>query len=342
MGYRDEFELIDTLFAPLTAGFPGALDLKDDAALLDPPAGHSIVITADAIVAGVHFRPEDSPDLIACKLVRINLSDLSAMGAQPWVMLLTAAFPDSAHEDWINRFATGLGRDGQKFGVPLVGGDTVATSGPATFSLTVCGLVAQGQALRRSGARPGDILYLTGTLGDGALGLRVLMGRLSFGNSKSGFASYLIDRYHLPQPRLAVGAGLVGLATACVDVSDGLLQDLSHLCRVSGVGAQVLLERLPLSPPAAAAVSQTPSWREVIVAGGDDYELLFTAPPGMEKALERLAQVSATPITAVGTIVMGEDVIVLDSAGEIVPFSRLGYRHFPPSTVSRADMGKEG
>ncbi|KAF0138401.1 MAG: thiL, partial [Rhodospirillaceae bacterium] len=191
--------------------------------MLDPPAGCSVVVTADAITAGVHFRSEDPPDLIARKLIRVNLSDLAAMGARPWAMVMTAAFPDSADDAWIDRFANGLRADGQHFGLPLIGGDTIATPGPATFSLTAFGLVAQGQALRRDGARAGDHLYVTGTVGDGALGLQVLTGRLSFTHAGPAFASHLVSRYHLPQPRLAAGIGLVGKATACVDISDGLL-----------------------------------------------------------------------------------------------------------------------
>ncbi len=328
MRRHSEFELIESLFGPLAMGFPGALGLKDDAALLDPPAGYSVVVTADAIVAGVHFRPDDPPDLIACKLVRVNLSDLAAMGAKPWVMVATMAFPDSASEDWISCFATGLSHERQQFGIPLIGGDTLVTPGPATFSLTAFGLVSQGQALRRSGAHPGDILYVTGTIGDGALGLRVLAGQLSFSGDESELAAHLINRYHLPQPRLTAGAGLLGMATACIDVSDGLLQDLSHLCQESGVGARLVMKRLPLSPSAVAAVRQTPSWLEAIVSGGDDYELLFTAPPSTQKALEELAQTTATAITAVGTIVAGGNDIVFDFEGTTVPFSRLGYQHF--------------
>ncbi|VBB69265.1 Thiamine-monophosphate kinase [invertebrate metagenome] len=335
MRRRSEFELIETLFVPLTMGFPGALGLKDDAALLNPPTGYSVVMTADAMVAGVHFRPDDPPDLIACKLVRVNLSDLAAMGAHPWVMLATLAFPDSADENWIHQFATGLGNDGQQFGIPLIGGDTIATPGPATFSLTACGLVSQGQALRRSGARPGDILYVTGTIGDGALGLQTLSGQLSFSDDESELAGYLISRYHLPQPRLIVGAGLVGMATACLDVSDGLLQALSLLCQESGVGARMTVEQLPLSPAAVAAVRQAPNWLETIVTGGDDYELLFTAPPSTQKALEQLAWTAATAITAVGTIIAGGEVVVLSPAGETVPFPRLGYQHFQVSGVQR-------
>ncbi|KAF0118739.1 MAG: thiamine-monophosphate kinase [Rhodospirillaceae bacterium] len=335
MARRGEFELIETLFAPLAEGFPGALGLKDDAALLDPPAGRSVVVTADALVAGVHFRPADPPDLIARKLVRVNLSDLAAMGAEPWAMVLTAAFPDSVDESWITRFAEGLGADGRSFGLPLIGGDTVATPGPATFSLTAFGLVEQGLALRRSGARPGDGLYVTGTLGDGALGMGVLTGRLALTPEESAAVAYLVERYHVPRPRLAVGRGLVGLAHACVDVSDGLLQDLAHLCRCSGVGAEVWAERLPVSPAAARlattrALRGEGAWLETILSGGDDYELLFSAPPGMEKALARLAVAADTAITAVGTVVAGDSVVVMNREGMIVPFSRWGYQHFGP------------
>lgn len=331
--HRSEFKLISDLFAPLAAGFPGALGLTDDAALLDPPSGYSVVVTTDAIISGVHFRPDDPPDLIARKLVRVNLSDLAAMGAQPWTMVAIVAFPHHVDMSWITRFAAGLGSDGRRFGISLIGGDTVTTPGPATFSLTAFGLVAQGQALRRSGAKPGDHLYVTGTIGDGSLGLQVLTGCLSLGPNKSGFTDYLRYRYYLPQPRLTVGSRLTGKATACVDISDGLLQDLFHLCQNSAVGACLAVERVPLSLAATAAVKQTASWVETVITGGDDYELLFTAPPGAETFLQQLAITAVTPITEVGEITVGNDVIVRDSTGKTLLFPSWGYQHFCANTA---------
>jgi thiamine-monophosphate kinase len=334
-----EFERIERFFAPLAGS--GALGLKDDAALLDPIPGRRFVLTADAIVAGVHYLPDDPPDLVARKLLRVNLSDLAAMGATPEGYLLTTALPPDHGADWLERFAAGLAADQAEFGIVLLGGDSVATPGPATFSLTAVGSVEVGRELRRGGARPGDHIYVSGTLGDGALGLRALRGELppSLGR---GERDALADRYRLPRPRLALGRGLAGdpatapLAHAAMDISDGLVADLAHICAASGVAATVRADRLPLSPAARAAVEADPALLALPLAGGDDYELLFTAPPAAAAALAVLAAELDLPLTRIGEIpasgpphaATDRAVRVVDGGGHELSLSQQGYRHF--------------
>jgi len=318
----DEFRLIADLFAPLAAGFPGALGLKDDAALLADEPGCETVVTVDAMVAGVHFLPDDPPDLIARKLVRVNLSDLAAKGATPFAVLLAAAFPHDVGDEWLRRFAAGLGEDLATFGVALIGGDTVATPGPLTLSLTALGRVAAGRALLRSGAKIGDILWVSGTIGDGFLGLAAARGELA-GLTSADIAA-LAERYRLPQPRTGLGPALIGVAHAAMDVSDGLVQDLGHLCRASGVGGVIEAECVPLSGPARATNSPLAS----LLTGGDDYELLFSAPPQAAVELRGIADAAGVPLTAIGRVVAGGGVTVVDASGQPLAIERGGWRHF--------------
>lgn len=321
----DEFGLIARLFAPLAAGYPGALDLKDDAALVEVPPGQRLVVTADAIVAGVHFLPDDPPDLVARKLVRVNLSDLAAMGAAPLGIVLAAAFPASATQEWLDAFAAGLGADLAEFAIPLIGGDTVATPGPATFAVTALGLVGAGRELRRSAALPGDDLWVSGTIGDGALGLLAARGELDL---PAEAVAALADRYRLPRPRVGLGPRLIGLAHAAMDVSDGLCGDLEHICAASGVGAMVEAAEVPLSPAARLALAADPALLSRVLTGGDDYELLFTAPPDAADALRAVAVDAAVPLARIGRIVSGVGVVVVDGEGRAFGLAGSGYRHF--------------
>lgn len=322
---RDEFALIEWLFAPLAAGYAGALGLKDDAALVDVPAGRRLAVTVDAVVAGVHFLADDPPETIARKLVRVNLSDLAAMGAEPLAVLLSAAFPADAGVDWMQRFASGLAADIAAFGIHLIGGDTVATPGPATFSLTALGLVEQGRELRRSGAKPGDEIWVSGTIGDAALGLLAATGRLTLPHAIS---APLIERYRVPQPRVTLGPRLCGIASAGMDVSDGLAGDLGHICQASGVGAVIERDAIPLSEAARAAVRGAPDLMAAVVGGGDDYELLVTAPPAAAAALLRAAEAAQVPLTRIGRVVDGAGVRLIDGSGRELALPPAGYRHF--------------
>lgn len=325
MGRLSEFDRIRTFFAPLVAGVPAALGLADDAAVLTPPPGRDVVLTKDALVAGVHFLPTDPPDLIARKLVRVNLSDLAAKGAEPLGVLLACAFPPDWDDTAIAAFAAGLGEDCAAFGAPLLGGDTVSTPGPATFSLTALGTVPTGTMIRRSGAQVGDCLAVSGTLGESALGLAVLQGRLA--GVSPDEAAALADRYHLPRPRLALGQALRGLVRAGLDISDGLVQDASHL---SGVACRIEAEAVPLSPAVRRLVQADPArWWEDILAGGDDYELLVAVAPEHWAEAQARAQALGVPLTAIGhcTASPPGTVVVVDGAGQGLALSRTGYQH---------------
>lgn len=328
MPLLDEFALIRRLFAP-AARHPGALDLADDAALLDCPPGRRLVLTTDAIVAGVHFLPDDPPELIARKLVRVNISDLAAMGAEPTALLLAACFPESVELAWMDRFAAGLRGDCETFGVALIGGDTVATPGPATFALTAVGMVESGRELRRSGARVGDQVWVSGTIGDAALGLFAARGAAA-GLGKTT-ADYLIDRYRLPQPRVALGRALAGLAHAAMDISDGLVADLGHICAASGVGARISAANVPLSDAARDAIARgVGNGLVTAITGGDDYELLFTADEGAASLIGERAAALGLRATVIGSIIAGGGVRVDGPDGQEIQLPSAGYRHFGP------------
>jgi len=327
MGGLDEFALIKRLFLPLTGGNEEALGLADDVALVAGPAGLQWAVTTDAIVAGVHFFAEDPPELIARKLIRVNLSDLAAKGAEPRFALLAACFPEGTRLDWFDRFAMGLRLDCLSFNLALIGGDMVATPGPLALSLTAIGQLPAGQALLRSNARSGDSLWLSGTLGDAALGLLVAKNEAS--GLSADHAEFLLDRYHLPQPRLALGARLRGKAHAAMDLSDGLMADLAHLCGASGVGAVVNAADLPLSAAALAATAQgLGNGIETLVAGGDDYEILFTAPPDHDAEIGHLADTLSLRLTRIGRITDGSTVELRGEDGMRVTLAERGYRHF--------------
>ncbi len=323
-GGLGEFGRIARFFAPLAG--PGGLGLKDDAALIDCAAGHRIVVTVDAIVAGVHFLPDDPPDLVAKKLLRVNLSDLAAMGARPLHYLLATALPAALRDDWVERFAQGLAEDQRLFGVDLLGGDSVATSGPAVLSLTAFGEIAAGAEIRRSGAQPGDHIWVSGTIGDAHLGLKVLRGE--YPELAAEHRAALVARFQLPEPRTALGPRLAATVHAMCDVSDGLMADLGHICEASQVGATVSLSALPLSPAARHAVAGEPNLPAHLATGGDDYELLFTAPPEADQAIEGLSAVLELRITAIGTIEQGAGVRLVDAAGNAIPVEHAGWRHF--------------
>jgi thiamine-monophosphate kinase len=316
MSLPAEFALIGRHFRPLAG--PGALDLTDDAAVFTPPTGREMVIAADALVAGVHFLPDDPPDLIGRKLLRTNLSDLAAMGAVPFGYLMTVSLPKSLPAGWLAGFAAGLAQDQQEFGVTLLGGDTTSTPGPVSLSLTILGTIAPGTALRRNGAKAGDGIWVSGTIGDGALGLLAAQGNLP---DPDGF---LADRYRLPQPRLALGQALVGIASAAMDVSDGLVQDIGHLARESGLAAEIDAAAIPLSPAARAA-----NRLELCLTGGDDYELAFSVPPNREEDLLHASRATRIPVSRLGRFRAGSpSVTVRNADSRPMRLARQGWSHF--------------
>ena len=325
-----EDELIAKYFKPLATA-PGALGLTDDAASYAPPEGHDLVLTTDAIVSGIHFLPDDPPETVARKALRVNLSDLAAKGARPAGCLLTLALPEATGHDFLHPFAAALHSDCDLFACPLLGGDTVRTDGPLWASITAFGVLPRGSMVRRAGARPGDIVMITGTVGDSALGLRLLLepelaARWSLDDEDAG---HLIGRYRVPQPRSAMADAVRTLASAAMDVSDGLVGDLAKLCGASGVSARIGAARLPLSAAAAKALDATPGLIEAIATGGDDYEILASVPPDKVTALHDGARAAGIAVTEIGEIVAGsEPPQVVDADGALLTFARGSFSHF--------------
>lgn len=323
-----EFELIARHFAPIAG--PGGLGLIDDAGLLRPARGYEIVVTADALVAGVHFFPDDPPGSIARKALAVNLSDLAAKGAKPEGFVLALALPKGWTESWLAGFAAGLKHAADEGTSPLIGGDTVSTPGPLTLSITAFGSVPAGRMVSRSGAKPGDILAVSGTIGDGALGLKVhgpgapaWVERLS--SSDRGF---LADRYLHPQPRLGLAAALQAHASAAMDVSDGLVGDLAKLLKASGAGAEVDLDAVPLSEAARAAIMADPALAELAWTGGDDYEILCTVSQGEFPAMAAAAAAAGIALTAIGVVTGAAGSIEYRERGRARSFAAGSFAHF--------------
>jgi thiamine-monophosphate kinase len=321
-----EFELIARYFAPLARDAAGALDLKDDAAWIEGSADAQWVVTSDALVEGVHFLPDDPAALIARKALRVNLSDLAAKGAVAKVYLLDVVLTEAHDEAWIGAFAGGLAKDQDEFGVRLIGGDTTSTPGPLTIAVTALGQVPRGRMLLRSGAQADDEIYVSGTIGDAALGLLVLRGGLNrLGNAAR---ADLAERYRVPEPRTTLGPRLIGHANAAMDVSDGLVADLGHICSTSGLGAVIEEDLVPLSPAAAAAVREHPALITAVLTGGDDYEILFTAPSAMAPDIAKVAQALNVPLARIGRMRQDAGVVVLKADGSAREIEKAGWQHF--------------
>ncbi|OOG25207.1 thiamine-phosphate kinase [Thioalkalivibrio denitrificans] len=312
-----EFDLIRNYFTWPASREDVTLGVGDDGALLRVPPGQELVVCVDTLAAGVHFPDETPADALGHKALAVNLSDLAAMGAEPAWATLALTLP-AADEDWVGAFSEGFRSLAEEYGVALVGGDT--TRGPLSITVQVMGFVPRGHALRRDGARPGDGIYVTGTLGDAALGLRHWTQRTTDGPHVHA----LLARLMRPVPQVAAGLALRGLAGAAIDLSDGLLADLGHVLDASGTGAAINLAQLPLSDAFRAVSGDAPDW-SLPLSGGDDYELLFTLAPDMEA---RAREVLPVPFTRIGTIEASPGIRVTDGEGQPFSPSRSGYRHF--------------
>ena len=322
-------ERIIDLFRPL-ARHPGAFGLIDDCAAVTPPPGTDLVLKADAIVGGVHFFNDDPAGEIARKALRVNLSDLAAKGAAPIGFLLTLALPGDIALAWVAAFAQGLGEDAAYYACPLLGGDTVKTPGPVTVSIAVFGSVPRGTMVKRSGAKAGDRVMVSGTIGDAALGVRLcrdatLANRWGLSAAQ---VQHLTGRYRLPQPRNAAAEAFRQFANGGMDISDGLAGDLDKLCRASGVAATIHAERVPLSEAARAALLADPSLVEPILTGGDNYEILATVEDAKVAALRAAAQAAGVTLTEIGRIAGGAGVQVLGGDGKVLIFKQASYSHF--------------
>ncbi len=325
----DEFALIARYFAPLARDFPGAYGLRDDAAVIRPSPGCELVVKTDTIVSGIDFLPHTPAGLVGRKALRVNLSDLAAKGAVPRAYLLALALPHSTEEQWIAELAEGLRRDQAEYGVHLIGGDTGSTTGPVVVTVCAFGEVPTDRIVRRGGAQPGDGVFVTGTIGDAALGLAAVRGELD--GFDGNCVEFLVDRYQIPQPRVPIGAGLAGLATASVDISDGLVADLRHVCACSGLAAVLAAPSIPLSAAARAVLDAQPQRIVTVLTGGDDYEILFTAPTGALAAIQKLSRSTGVSITPIGHMIASDGrsaVTVLDESERPLPLPSGGWTHF--------------
>jgi len=323
-----EERLIARYFRPL-AKHPGALGLSDDAAILTPPPGCDLVLTTDGVIAGVHFFPDDPPDTIGRKALRMNLSDLAGKGAKPLGFLLSAALPADVEEKWLADFAAGLGADAEYYQCPLLGGDTDRTPGPTSISIAAFGAVPQGKMIRRSTAKAGDRVVVTGTIGDAALGVRLrrdadLADRWRL---TEPMREHLHQRYLLPQPRSALAEAVLQHASTAMDVSDGLAGDLVKLCRASGVAAEVDVTRVPVSVAARAALAADSALLETVLTGGDDYEILLTLPAGRLASFRSAAESVGVAVSEIGGVVAGQGARFMHD-GKVLEFARPSFSHF--------------
>jgi thiamine-monophosphate kinase len=331
-----EEEIIRTYFAPLAAGAAGALDLTDDAATLKPLPDTELVITTDALVAGIHFLPDDPPAAVAAKAMGVNLSDLAGKGAEPLAYTLSLSLPRPVSPEWLAGFRDGLAAMQEAHSISLIGGDTTRSPNALMLSITAVGAVPTGQMLRRSTAQVGDLLYASGTIGDGALGLLVATEdqRAKSWSLDADARAFLLSRYRRPQPRTNLAPVTRHFATAGMDISDGLVIDAGRLCRASGVTATIRASDVPLSDAARASLHADPQCLEIILTGGDDYELLFTVPPARRDAVDRAAEAAGTPVHCIGEITghvtnaNKHPVTVIGSDGAPLEFTHPGYTHF--------------
>jgi thiamine-monophosphate kinase len=317
----DEFEWIARLLRPLTRGAPEALNLEDDAAVLGAQDDFDMVVTADALVEGVHFLSSDPPESVARKLLRVNLSDLAAKACVPFGYLMTVAWPEDSGWDRRQRFVRGLGQDQSAFGLVLLGGDTVSTPGPWTLSVTMMGWGNRGGMVKRSGGRPGDLLVVSGTIGDAWLGLRALAGEVSDPRS------FLAGRYRLPQPRLGWRDALIYYGRASADVSDGLLADAGHIAEASGCGLEIDLDQMPMSSDAVAwlALQEDKAAAHVALAtGGDDYEIVCAIDPADWPAFQAATRDVAP--TVIGRLTHDGEIVARYEGRNVTP-ERLGWSH---------------
>jgi thiamine-monophosphate kinase len=323
-----EDELIARWLAPIAG--EGGFGLRDDAARLSPPPGQDLVLTVDALVAGVHFFADDPPEAIAAKALGVNLSDLAAKGAAPLGALLSLALPPDWRPDWLERFAAGFAEAAAAGACPLMGGDTVKTPGPLTLSVTAFGAVPAGRMVHRMGVRAGDRIYVSGTIGDAALGLALRLDPAASWAAALDEAqrAHLLDRYLRPRPRLALAAALREHAHGAMDVSDGLVGDLAKMMTASGTAGTVDLDRLPLSDAARAALAADPSLIERVATGGDDYEILCSIAPDSSAPFEAAAEAAGVAVAAIGYVTAGVPGLTVLRAGAPVRFARGSFSHF--------------
>lgn len=319
----NEFSMIEKYFLPLAKNRPEALSLQDDAAILSVPKHHELVVTSDTLVGGTHFMKMENPKLIAQKALRVNLSDLAAMGADPYAYQLCLSLPYKPTGKWARAFCSGLAADQKEFGIFCCGGDTTVTEGPLTVSITAFGLVPEGKAVRRSGARPGDVLVITGPVGDAFVGLKIKKRRIDFKSASC------VEAYRKPVPRVAVSEIVRQYARAAIDISDGLAADVGHICRASGCAAHIKFDAMKFSPVIRSLLKTGPLMPADVLSGGDDYELaLAVAPKNLGRLLKKLSFRGLRP-QVIGEFVRGRGgVRVFDKNGGEINLPKTGWAHF--------------
>jgi thiamine-monophosphate kinase len=321
-----EFELIERYFRPL-AGDPGAFALGDDAAMIRPKAGEDLVLTTDFLGAGIHFFQDDPPESIARKALRVNLSDLAAKGAEPVGYLMALALPSDWSEAWVRHFTSALRADQRAYGISLLGGDTSRAPGGMSISITAVGKLPRGSMVHREGARAGDLLFVSGTIGDGALGLRLRLGTID--EAPPAVARPLLDRYLHPRPRVALAAAIRAHATAALDVSDGLVGDFAHMCKASGLTGEIVAGEVPLSKSAATLLAGDASLLPTILTGGDDYEILAAIPPREAAEFAAKAKAARVPVARIGKLKRGRGgPVVIGRTGKPMNLGRVSFDHF--------------
>ena len=327
--YFDEFKMIKELLSPLSIGEDGAYGLSDDGAEIKATNGN-FIFTTDAIIEGIHFQSSEDPKTLASRIIRVNLSDIAAMGAVPRAYLLVLALPSSTTLSWIKSFVEGLSLEQKEFGISLIGGDTTRTQGELMLSITMIGETHDNKMLLRNGACVGDYIYVSGFIGDASLGLSLLEGQNNSNNIS--ITNYLINRFRKPTPRIELGRGLTGIANSAADVSDGLIADLKHICNASGVGAEIYFDEIPISSEAESLVNDNLNLRMNLLSGGDDYELVFTVPSKHVSKIRELSKIHNVQIKNIGKITsqdLHQDVITLkDINQKIMKIYSEGYQHF--------------
>lgn len=325
-----EEDLIRRYLAPLTKGYAGAFALRDDCAAFMPPPGEDLVLTMDAVAGGVHFFPDDAPGDIAWKALAVNVSDLAGKGARPVAYLMALSFPEAPTEAWVAAFSAGLERAQETFGLVLAGGDTDRRPGPLTVTITAIGRVPAGRMVQRTTAKAGDRIFVSGTLGDSALGLALRRRPELAGNwgLTAAEREHLLGRYLRPEPRLALREALQTCASAAMDVSDGLALDLSRMGSASRCGACVEAARLPLSPAARKIIIAEPERLQETVSGGDDFEILAAVPLLRAEAFRRQASSSGVAVTDIGGFEPAGGLEIAGLDGRPMSLSRTGWDHF--------------
>ena len=320
---RNEFEIISDFFSPL-ARDKGSFGLSDDVAVLSKAKGYHFIVSTDMLISEVHFFSNDDPEDIASKCIRVNISDIVSKGAIPKYYFLSIALPKETDDKWIKSFTKSLKIEQKNFNISLMGGDTVSTTGPLTINIVCIGVIEKNKLIRRNGAMPGEDIYVTGEIGSAKIGLEILKKNII---ANSDLENYFIKKYRLPCPRNKLGPKLINLASSSIDISDGLISDLNHICLASNVKAEVNYSLLPVSNCISQLNLTENQLKNIILNGGDDYEIIFTSNSLNSTKIFDLSKFLEVNITKIGMIVQGEGIEVFDKESKKIDLILDGYKH---------------